>query len=737
MNTRLIYTAVLVFFIASGWICADGIIIIDPHQRPVPRPGYRPAPYTPLSVQSHKVDISIDDNIARTTIDEVFYNPNNAVLEGTFIFPLPERAAISKFSLFIDGKETQGEVLAKDKARTIYEDIVRKMKDPALLEYVGRDMFKARVYPIPARGTRRVKLSYSETVKADSGLYSYTYPLNTEKFSSQPLQEVLVHAELNTDRPLKNVYCPTHSAEVKRLHQTRAKLVYEAHNVLPDKDFSIFYSVEGDKFGLSLASFRQGTSDGYFISMVSPSFEETETHIKKDVAFVFDTSGSMQGKKIEQAKNALKFCLNSLREGDRFALVSFATEAQSFKKTLAECSGKNIDEALGFVDGLQARGGTNISDALETALSMDSGEKRPYIIVFMTDGKPTLGIQDEKELVQAVSQHNKHKARVFVFGVGFNVNTHILDRIAEDAKGARSYVTPEEDIEIKISNFFTKVESPALTDVKVSFTGVDTYDVYPGTLPDLFRGSQLEIMGRYRKGQNSAIVLKGNINGKTKEYVFEKDFSGRTAAGETIPKLWATRKIFFLLDEIRLHGMKTELKDEIVRLSKEFGIMTPYTSYLVLDDERKLAEAPALSAGGAIRRYRDSAVREEKKEALQHASDIILGKMKSGEGAANASKAMADKKQDGRYEEADEVFRGKDNRKLIKTAGNRTFYFNGDVWIDSRFNGKKDTVKIEYMSEGYFEFLKKHPSCGRFLALGSRVIFECEGTFYEITDSVR
>lgn len=734
MNRNSLIMFLVILFATAGWVCADGIIIIHPPYPPVPGPVPPPrVAYTPLSVQTHRVNVSIDNNVAETVIDETFYNPNNTVLEGTFMFPLPENAAITKFSLFINGKETQGEILDSDKARTIYEDIVRKMKDPALLEYVGRKMFKARVYPIPARGTKRVKLSYSETVPADSGLYAYSYPLNTEKFSSRPLQDVLVHVDLTTDKPLKNVYCPTHPAQIRRTGPCKAKLVYEAQNVLPDKDFAVLYSVEGGDFGLSLASYQKGDEDGYFIALISPSFEEQKIHIKKDVAFVFDTSGSMSGKKIEQAKNALKFCINSLREGDRFALISFSTEARSFSKTLVDYSKEQANRASEFVDGLRARGGTNISDALQTGLAMDSGKERPYIVVFMTDGRPTLGIQDEKELVKAVAGYNRHKARVFVFGVGFNVNTHILDRIAEDAKGARTYVTPDEDIEIKVSNFFTKVESPVLTDIAVDFRGIETYDVYPGVLPDLFRGSQLEIMGRYRGTGEKAVVLKGSVNGKTREYVFEKDFSGKTGSGETVPKLWATRKIYYLLDEIRLHGMKNELKDEVVRLSRKFGIMTPYTSYLVLEDDKQIARAPSGSAGEAIRRLRDHAVVPmEKEESMKQAPAVLSGRMKAGKEAARASSLMADKKQGGRYNDADTVFRGKDSRKLIKTAGDRTFYFNGKVWVDSEYDGLKKTVKLTYMGDKYFAFLREHPSCGTFLALGPRVVFEYRGTFYEV-----
>ncbi|MFH1708439.1 MAG: VIT domain-containing protein [Planctomycetota bacterium] len=735
---RKMHLLALVLVACAAFLAADGFIIIHP----IDLPPDRPVPHlVPLSVKYHRVSVDIAGTIATTKIDQEFYNPNDMQLEGTYIFPLPEDAAIGKFALFINGVETQGEILESDKARQIYEDIVRRMKDPALLEYAGRKMFKARVFPIPPRGTRRIKLEYAQTLTADAGLFAYTYPLNTEKFSSAPLDEVLVDVTINADTPLRNVYCPTHKAEIKRDGDKSARVTYEERNVTPDRDLAVYFSMSDKEMGLSLASFKPAGKDGYFIAMLTPDASKDDKPMPKDVVFVFDTSGSMSGKKIKQAREALSFCLGALKPADRFGLVAFSTEARTFRKELAAADEAAVTEAQAFVDAIEARGGTNISEALGIALAMRGKEDRPFIVMFMTDGKPTLGLQGEDELVAAVKDMNKGGARVFVFGVGYELDTFILDRIADDSRGARSYVSPEEDIEIKISGLFTKLEHPVLADVTVEFPGkLDIYDVYPKTLPDLFRGSQVEIMGRYKGNGAAAIILKGKVNGAERKFVFEQEWSGTTPAGETIARLWATRKVFYLLDEIRLRGVKDELKEEVVRLAKEFGIITPYTSFLVLEDEPTVAGRPVPMDG------RDRGIEHMRREARnapaapaaaaqrEEAADAVYGRAKAGESAVGASRALEDGKKDqGGREYYMPGMDKEQTRALVRQVADRTFYSDGQVWIDSTYTVGA-TTKLVCLSDGYFAFLKANPGAGRFAALGSRVIFAWNGTFIEITE---
>jgi Ca-activated chloride channel family protein len=245
---------------------------ILPPPRPIPPPRPLPPPvWAPLEVQFVKADARITEQIAATTIEQEFYNPNPRQLEGTFLFPVPRGAHLNKFSMEINGKPVEAELLAADKARGIYEDIVRKLRDPALLEYAGRDLFKVRIFPIEPHARKRITLAYTQLLKADAGLVQFVLPLNTEKFSAKPLRNVSLKLELTTRRPLKSVYSPSHKVEIKRPEPTRAIVGFEATDVKPDADLHLFYSQEEGDLGLNLLTWKKAGEDGYFALLWRPA----------------------------------------------------------------------------------------------------------------------------------------------------------------------------------------------------------------------------------------------------------------------------------------------------------------------------------------------------------------------------------------------------------------------------------------------------------------------------------
>jgi Ca-activated chloride channel family protein len=284
---RQILFSVLLSFLIVGSTWADGFIVVPPSPRG--------RSFIPLSIKYHHVEVDIDNQIATTKIDQVFINENDRELEGIYIFPIPEEASISDFTMYVDGKRVSAEVLEKKKARKIYEDIVRRMRDPALLEYIGRDAFRASVYPIPARGEKRVQLEYSQVLRYDSGLCKYAYPLNTEKFSAKPIQSVSVSVKIKSNKAIKSVYSPSHDVDVHRPDDHTAKLGYEASDVKPDRDLVMYYTVSDEDFGLSLLAHREEDEDGFFILLIAPKHEVADEEvIEKDMVFVLDKSGSMK-----------------------------------------------------------------------------------------------------------------------------------------------------------------------------------------------------------------------------------------------------------------------------------------------------------------------------------------------------------------------------------------------------------------------------------------------------------
>lgn len=696
-------------FLGASFAFADGVMIVSPPSLPhiVPPP-------TPLSVKYHRVKVNIDNQVATTSIDQVFKNNYDQDLEGTYIFPLPDEATISDFALYMNGQRVSGEVLEKDKARQIYEDIVRKMKDPGLLEYVGRNMFKARVYPIPKHGETRIELVYHQPLVYDIGVCKYIYPLNTEKFSPMPLEEVAISVKINSKLPIKSCYSPSHEVDTK-IDQYTAGCGYEAKNVKPDKDFVLYYSVSEKDVGLSLLCHRQPGGDGYFMMLLSPG-QLPERTINKDIVFALDTSGSMSGQKIQQAREALRYCINSLGRGDRFNIISFATEVNSFQEGLVEANKTNIKEALSFVSKISARGGTNINDALLLSLKMVAVTGKPRMIVFLTDGEPTVGVTEMKEILQNINRSNSSKARLFVFGVGDDVNTHLLDKIAEAHRGVSEYVAPQENIEVKVSAFYNKISEPVLADISLNFGKIKVKEMYPLTLPDIFKGTQLVLLGRYEGDGATAITLAGQVEGKEQRFVYEDRFLAEKADNDFIPRIWATRKIGFLTSEIRLKGENKELIEEIVRLSKEYGIMTPYTSFLVLEEGRGRDDYEQWGI-----RHSAAPIIREKGLKYQAAMDSRVG----GEAVSKAKDISELKRSEIAIAPTLET---------VKHIGDKTFYLRNGVWEDAHYQEGIKIQEIKYLSKEYFDLLRQTPKLGKYFAIGTKVMVVFEGKCYRISD---
>ncbi len=737
MKNRLITALALVpvFLLLNGTALADGFIVIPPRPIP-PRPGPVQPKAVPLAVKYHRVNVEILGTVAITKIDQVFHNPNSYQLEGTYLFPIPPGASIAKFSMFMGDKEVQGELMDKDKARQIYESIVRSMRDPALLEYIGRGLFKARVFPIPANGDVRIKLSYNETLKKEASLVRYRYPLNTEKFSSKPLDEVVVACHIKSPSPITNVVSPSHKIDVSRKNQGEVTASYEAKNVKPDKDFYLYYGVSESAFGLSVDCHKQPAQDGFFYMMLAPAFQADRKAQPRDVIFVFDTSGSMlDNDKIKQQAKALKYCVKSLSKGDRFNLVAFSSAPRTFREGLLDVTDEIIKAATVWIDSLNARGGTNINDSLLAAIKMrPSDGKRPFMIVLLTDGEPTIGVQKPEDIIRNASNANTGRARIFSLGIGSALNVHLLDKLSEANFGATEYLNPRENIEVKISAFYDKIACPVLSDASLTMRGIEVYDVYPPKIGDVFKGEQITVLGRYKGEGAKAVVLKGTIAGKEKEFIFETHFK-KNADAAYLPVLWAGRKIAYLLDDIRLHGEKKEVKDEVVRLALKYGIMTPYTSYLVAQDVRRKPARPYGARWGYGAPERGHL--KKAGEKLEESWDSGI-KEKSGRASAKASKKLARNKDDLTIDslEKDEKSASKAfGGRIVKRVGDKAFFRNSSgAWIDSTFDKSANLpqVKVTAWSDEFFKLLQETPALGKFFGVAEKVTVVYKGKVYMV-----
>lgn len=725
-------------FVLSVRLHAAGFIV--ELRRPTPIPRERPIEkFRAIELRAHRLSVRIENNVACTTVEHEFFNPNNAELEGQFIFPLPENSQIADFSMWIDGKEMKAEFLDAEKARRIYADIVRSMRDPALLEYVANDAYKVSIYPLEANAPKKIKLTYTHNLRADGGMYCLRYPMNVDRLAGGAAGSSVIDIRLKSETPLKNIYSPSHRLDVIRKSEFEATLDLEEKDVLLGRDLTVYYSLSEKEIGLGLLAYRrEGDSEGYFMASLTPEIKTADDRIvKKDVVLVLDRSGSMQGERIKQAINALVFCLRSLKEHDRFNLVTFSTESEVYRREPVTATGENVAAAVKFVETIDARGGTDINSALVDAFgTVTPDSDRPCMIIFITDGEPTVGVVNADEIVRNVTAANKRMVRLFIFGVSDGVlDTKLLDRLAKNNRGASDYISAGENMEVKISNFAAKISDPVLSDATIVFDGVEVFDVFPRQPGDVFSGSQISIFGRYRGDGKGSVTLRGMLNGAEKKFVYDTSFAKISREADFIAKLWATRKVGYLLDAIRLNGPNDELRSEVVRLAVRYGIVTPYTSYLVTEDAplrrgRGGAVPPGdihVTGGGGAGGGFGIRNREYDRKTAAAAKGMADGRSKE---AARASVDIADMKE-AAGEEYDNAF---EHKKTYLVVNGRTFYRSGERWIDSEYRTGTETLKVAYLSDEYFELIGKLPELGRFFRIGKLLIVKFGDKFYEVVE---
>lgn len=712
MRSLLVWAA-LAAAAPAGW--ADGIII-DPHRR-------RPVADL-FTVRDHLVTVAIEGQHAVTEIDQRIRNISGQMAEAVYLFPLPQGAQISGFEMWIGERKVDGEILPAEKAREIYNSIVRSKRDPALLEYVGLGTYRTSVFPFAPDEEKHLRIRYSELLRKESGLVRYVYPLNTEKFSKYPLEEARVEVRIRADGKIKNLYSPTHPVQVTRGDDRTARVSWSARKEIPRVDFELYYSVDEGEVGASVLTFRPDRGlPGYFLFLASPRVEREGPVEPKDIVFVLDTSGSMrEDNKIGQAREALTYCLRSLNPGDRFGLVSFSDRIEKYADRLLPFNEEEKNKAAAHVLQLEANGGTNIHDALLQGLSLFEAGDRLKMMIFLTDGLPTVGVTDVGAIVKAVGGANAARVRIFPFGVGYEVNTTLLDKIARENGGDAEYVKPRENLEERVSGFYSKVQSPVLSDLKVDWGPVKVRDLIPAQLPDLFRGGQILLTGRYEGVGPARIAVTGRSQGRERRFEFDVSFEERSEGNARlfIERLWAQRRIGQLLDQIQLYGKSGELVDEVVRLSTRYGILTPYTSFLIREDaDLRNLRAQAAEADRALNQLRADtgragAAQAELKSMLRKAAEAPAP-------AAAAAPVYRD-------------FEGREVRaETVRVVGRRTFFRRGGVWQEADLPAGVEAVRVAFYSDAFFRLLEEFPELNLIATLDDDVIVRVGERYYRLS----
>ncbi len=598
--------------------------------------------YGPLRVASHKVDVGIDNQVAVVKVEQVFANDNPVQLEAHYVFPVPKNATIVDFSMTVNGKLMRGELMEKERARGIYEEIVRKSKDPGLLEHVGANIFRVRVFPVLPNSQQKIEMTYVERVNYDAGTCRYVYPLQVPGSKGGTKTDRFEFCwRLASRVPIKDVSSATHRVNVTRRTEEEAEVTFDGAQADLTKDLEIAYRIARAASGMDLVAHRpKKEEEGTFMLLLTPQVDAPR--LPKDMTFVFDTSGSMEGKRIKQAKAALKFCLAKLGPEDRFNILTFSSDVVPFLPAHLAATEGVKDRAVRFVDGIDASGGTNINDALVKALEHRPEGGRPHLILFLTDGEPTSGECTPSAIVFNVMKARKGNVRIFTFGVGNDLNRRLLEELADSTQAVAEYVAEGEDIEEKVSRLQNKIATPVISGLSIDWGKAEVSAVYPKLPGDLYAGTQLMVAGRYSKAGTFEVTLRGTAGGRPVELKQDVAFPEQRDASPGVPYLWAMRKVGGLLDQLR-SGPNAEIVSEIVALGKKYRVATPYTSFLVLEseaaydqygvDRRNARATPPAPAPGPTGNAGSPGIPNVKRPPEQFAN---LGKVKD-DGVAQAS----------------------------------------------------------------------------------------------------
>jgi Ca-activated chloride channel family protein len=682
MRSRILLGAVALLATLPSGLFAQGWV--DP---------VRPIPPTNVTGRIERlrstVQVNLSGRVARVTVEEWFRNNGPVLDEGMYHFPLPGEAVFSSYSLWQGDQELRGEAMDATQARSIYEAIVRQKRDPALIELAGHGLIRARVFPIGPGETRKITLKYTQLLDRAGDAWRFRY-LGDRHRQSAPRSFRL---EVDSAARFGDPYSPTHQIQVSR-RDNRFELTLGDGSA--GGDFELLLPLARGLVGLSLVPHHPAGEDGYFMLLLAPGTADAAA-LRRDLVAVIDVSGSMSGEKIQQARSAMIQLLGTLREGDRFRLVAFSGGVRRYAQGWTGVNAQARRDAEAWIRSLDAEGGTNIAGALTEAFAEAPAVEALGVVVFLTDGQPSTGETDPERIAERAEQ-GRGRFRVFSFGVGDDVNTYLLDRLTERARGTTEYVRPGENIERAVGSLAAKVASPVLTDVTISGAGVELYDLQPGTMPDLFAGDEMVVFGRYRgvgSGELS-VTVRGRRNGRQEE--FRTNFADRDNDGARyIEQLWASRKAGVLSREIRLRGQTRETMDALKQLALRYGILTEYTSYLVQEpnvalrqqQEDRLMRAPAAAPTdqAGAKSVGRAAQERSMRDVMALEAVVVTNGVVTGFDSVRARSGI----------------------NPTQRVGGRLFIMRDSTWTDLSHGDSLRIVNIAPYSEAYFAVLKAMP----------------------------
>ncbi len=651
------------------------------------------------SLDRFEAEMDVTDGLLVSRYRLELSNPHEGLAEGRIVVPVPAGSSVTDLVLSGGPETLEGRVLDADEAQRLYDEIVRRLIDPALLRSLGDDLYEVRAFPVPAGEERAVSFTVTSPLVALDEQVLLEIPW--ARMSPRPAAAA-VSIDIDVPWAVRSVLAPGLNLDVDRESAGELTASWESSaGWAATSNLRVYVAGGEGLIDTRALAYRERGEDGFFALLFAPVLEIDEA-VARDLVLVLDTSGSMEGEKIEQARDAAAYVLERLGEDDHFAVVSFSRSIRVFGDGLEDSDRANA--AIDYVDGLDAAGGTNIADALDTAFELLDGE-RPSTVIFLTDGLPTVGVQHTDTILDLASGAAPDRAQLFAFGVGNDVDTVLLDALATRFVGTSHYVTPDERIDAEVGRLYERVSTPVLTDVEIEIDGGEVEALAPRAIAGLFAGQQALLTGRYAEPGPMSVVVRGNSFDGPEVFEYSIDLPERETSEPAVAQLWAQRRVANLLTEVRIEGPRDSLIEEIVELATRFGIVTPYTSYLAEEPELALASDDALTAFSE----RAAAAPSSGADAVAGAADLEELRDGAFEGDADAA-------------------------ATVRQLGARSYYLIDGAWTRDGYRPELDVTPVTVGSAAFAALVEAEPEIASAAALGGRVItLAADGTWVELS----
>ena len=679
------------------------------------------APPTAQVVRSSsQVRVDLEGRVVRYEVTDTYINRGTIVGEADYLLPLPKGAAFEDMALSINGEMVTGETMGADRARAVYEEIVRRMRDPALVEWMGHGLLRTRIFPIQPGETKRVVARFRAVAEREGDAWRVDWLGPTRTASVAGATEQSYTVSYPDDGSFGDAYSPTHTLRTTREGGRKVARAQGGQTALT----VLLPTRTHGNAALSVLAHAPSGEDGYALISLSPPTRATRA-TARDVVFVVDVSGSMSGQKMEQARAAGRQFLRSLAPSDRFRLIDFSSDVRSFRDGWTAATRDNVRDALAYVDGLRANGGTNILGALEEALRAPAASGRLPLVLFLTDGEATVGETRPDAIVRRAGELRLER-RVFTFGIGADVNAGLLEQLALEGRGTATFVRPEESVERAVGVVSERLTNPVATDVELHADGVRLYSMEPNRSIDLFAGQDLVVLARYAGARDVATLT---VDGRTPDgpvhWSTRVTFPSRTADNAFVARLWAVQRVGFLSAARRRSGANTEIDTELRQLGERYGIPTELTSYLVREPATALtanrSDAARLRTQGGVGAAMPAPVSQDAARASTAVDRFESAKVAAEQRATTTLGAL-----DARQE--------REANGGVRSAGTHTFRLTNGVWQDERTVGNGRQVKIRAFSPAYFALIKRMPELAPFFAVGEKVRVQGRRVTIEVSE---